>query len=202
MDYNNIKYVQATFTKWLSQVLVPYRTKLGKADQRMVLILDGHSTHRVQASLDFCAANNIDLCFLPAHTSHITQPLDVGVFNSYKAAYRRNGSNPKLNDIRIRILDVTSNAGKARIRMLGRALISHQQAVTAPHIRDAFYNTRVFPISKAHFINRTTSILGVPAHVRTDCAEVERNEEEEWLRNANAAGRIDISDQLLIVAEN
>lgn len=34
--------------------------------------------------IDFCEKNNILLYFLPPHTSHILQPLDVGVFHAYK----------------------------------------------------------------------------------------------------------------------
>ncbi len=35
-----------------------------------------------------CFMHNVYLCFLPAHTSHGLQPLDNGVFNLLKAAYR------------------------------------------------------------------------------------------------------------------
>ena len=34
--------------------------------------------------LQFCEKHHILLFFLPLHTSHLLQPLDVGVFNIYK----------------------------------------------------------------------------------------------------------------------
>jgi hypothetical protein len=36
-----------------------------------------------------CFLNNVYCCYLPAHRSHGLQPLDNGVFNASKAAYRR-----------------------------------------------------------------------------------------------------------------
>ena len=33
--------------------------------------------------------NNVYLLFLPAHTSHVLQPLDLGCFSSLKTTYRR-----------------------------------------------------------------------------------------------------------------
>jgi len=36
-----------------------------------------------------CFLNNVYCCYLPAHCSHGLQPLDNGVFNASKAAYRR-----------------------------------------------------------------------------------------------------------------
>ena len=55
----------------------------------MLLIQDGHSSH-VSIELIECArANDIHLLCLPAHTTHILQPLDVGVFKSFKAAFSK-----------------------------------------------------------------------------------------------------------------
>jgi hypothetical protein len=34
-----------------------------------------------------CMENDIDLLIMPAHCSHLFQPLDVGVFAAYKGAH-------------------------------------------------------------------------------------------------------------------
>ncbi|KAG6996916.1 hypothetical protein FocnCong_v015071 [Fusarium oxysporum f. sp. conglutinans] len=52
-----------------------------------LLILDGHGSHH---SLDFekyCQANKIITLFMPPHSSHLLQPLDVGCFSLLKKAY-------------------------------------------------------------------------------------------------------------------
>src|SRR5208337_4978963 len=36
-----------------------------------------------------CFLNNVYCCYLPAHCSYSLQPLDNGVFNTFKAAYRK-----------------------------------------------------------------------------------------------------------------
>lgn len=52
-----------------------------------MLVLDGHESH-INAEFDeYCKANNIIPLCLPAHSSHLTQPLDVGVFSPLKKAY-------------------------------------------------------------------------------------------------------------------
>ena len=53
-----------------------------------MLILDGHESHG-SASFDrACMKKNIIPLYLPAHASHLLQPLDVGCFGPLKNAYR------------------------------------------------------------------------------------------------------------------
>ena len=61
--------------------------------------MDGHGTHTMESSIDFCRNNMIDVCFMPARTLHILQPLDVGIFPSYKAAYRRAAKEREVDDV-------------------------------------------------------------------------------------------------------
>ena len=44
----------------------------------VVLLVDCHSTHIDLETSKLCKEQGILLCFLPKHSSHITQPLDVG----------------------------------------------------------------------------------------------------------------------------
>ena len=50
----------------------------------MLLIQDGHSSHISLELIEVASKNNIHLLCLPAHTTHVQQPLDVGVFSSFK----------------------------------------------------------------------------------------------------------------------
>ena len=54
--------------------------------KRRLLLLDGHGSHLIVKFIAFCLNKNIDLVVLPPHTSHILQPLDVGVFSPLKRA--------------------------------------------------------------------------------------------------------------------
>ena len=53
----------------------------------VLLIVDGHTTHIDVEISKFCKENGILLyCLLP-HSSHITQPLDVGFFGALKTSW-------------------------------------------------------------------------------------------------------------------
>ena len=54
-----------------------------------LLILDGHGSHITPEFDEFCSANRIISLCMPAHTSHLLQPLDVSCFSPLKAAYGR-----------------------------------------------------------------------------------------------------------------
>lgn len=49
-----------------------------------VLVLDGHASHVSFDVIKLARTLNIVLFQLPSHTSHITQPLDVAAFGSFK----------------------------------------------------------------------------------------------------------------------
>jgi hypothetical protein len=52
-----------------------------------LLVLDGHESH-LTSEFDYtCKENNIIRIYMPAHLSHLLQPLDVGCFGPLKKAY-------------------------------------------------------------------------------------------------------------------
>ena len=53
----------------------------------VVLLVDGHSSHIDIEVSKFCLENQILLYCLPAHSSNLLQPLDVGFFRSLKSAW-------------------------------------------------------------------------------------------------------------------
>jgi hypothetical protein len=52
-----------------------------------LLILDGHGSHATPEFDQFCTENKIITLCMPAHTSHLLQPLDVGCFSPLKTVY-------------------------------------------------------------------------------------------------------------------
>ncbi|OAQ58123.1 transposase [Pochonia chlamydosporia 170] len=72
---------------WLREVFIPETTPSKPSEPRL-LILDGHGSHVADDFMLECFKNNIYLLFLPEHSSHVLQPLDVGVFSAVKASYR------------------------------------------------------------------------------------------------------------------
>ena len=90
----------AIFKIWLRDVFLKAveakRTELrgliGDFDDRAVLILDGCSAHFSAQILQLLEANRVKMVFLVPHTSHLTQPLDLGIFGQVKSIIRSNAS--------------------------------------------------------------------------------------------------------------
>ena len=61
--------------------------------------MDGNSSHVTINVIELACENNIHLLWLPAHTSHILQPLDVGVFYSFKINYSKACKNYIINNV-------------------------------------------------------------------------------------------------------
>ena len=55
----------------------------------LLLVLDGHGSHITIDVIEFARSNNVHLLCLPSHTSHILQPLDIGVFKSLKRFFSK-----------------------------------------------------------------------------------------------------------------
>jgi hypothetical protein len=49
-----------------------------------MLLCDGYGSHLTYEFIQFCEKQRIVLFFIPPHSSHLLQPLDVGVFHVYK----------------------------------------------------------------------------------------------------------------------
>ena len=61
------------------EVFLP-QTKPNDPSEARLLIVDGHGSHTSDLFMATCYLNNVYLLFLPAHTSHMLQPLDLGSF--------------------------------------------------------------------------------------------------------------------------
>ncbi len=70
------------FLKWLHHFI-----KYAPEERPLILIMDQHETHVSKDVIMFCRENKVEILCLPAHTTHILQPLDIAVFNPLKTAF-------------------------------------------------------------------------------------------------------------------
>lgn len=76
----------ASFTDWVKNIVIPYfEDKEGKK----ILIGDNLASHLSLEVIKMCKEKNIHFVFLPANSTHITQPLDVAFFRPTKVAWRQ-----------------------------------------------------------------------------------------------------------------
>ena len=83
------------FIKWLAH----FASNVGcSKEQRCLLILDGHGSHKTLAAINFCRENGIDMIALPPHCTHKMQPLDRTFFKPVRSAYNSRCDNWMLNN--------------------------------------------------------------------------------------------------------
>ena len=99
---------------WLQKHFIPNATRKGAY---IMLVLDGHSSHLTPQFDKLCEENKIICLCMPAHASHLLQPLDVGCFSILKKAYgeligeeMRNGVNSIDKDDFLQIYPITRKA--------------------------------------------------------------------------------------------
>ena len=75
---------EESFVDWLKALFIPSLPPT----RPVLLILDGHKSHITYEVREIARDNNIHLLKLPPHTTHLLQPLDIGVFNRMKGTCR------------------------------------------------------------------------------------------------------------------
>ena len=59
------------------------------ATRPLLLLLDGHTSHYCPDTINLAAEQGVIIFTLPLNTTHLTQPLDKGVFGPFKQHWRR-----------------------------------------------------------------------------------------------------------------
>ena len=116
------------FLAWVDEVLVPgvkaRRRFLNlPTDSKALLILDGCHAH-IPEKFQELSKVHIDHHFLVPHSSHLTQPLDWGIFSSFKKILPSTQS-----------LDTNNKVGK----WMMHGLASLQKSATFSSIQNSFY---------------------------------------------------------------
>jgi len=124
-----------------------------------MIVLDGHESHHSVQFEEFCKEKNIVALCLPAHSSHLTQPLDVGCFSVLKRAYGRELE----SFIRAHINHIT----KTEFFIAFKA--AHFNTMTPDNIKSGFRGAGLVPydpqavLSKLDVKLRTPTPTGPPA---------------------------------------
>ena len=74
--------------EWLRRFYEPHSQMLISPGKERLLIPDGHSSHVNKQLIDFCESHNVALFWLSPHSTHLLQPLDIGLFGPLQHFYR------------------------------------------------------------------------------------------------------------------
>ena len=135
-DLRNWKYDYSTngwfkskiCLRWLREVFIPESQPRNKNYWRL-LILDANFMHTAWS-------NKIQLIYLPSHTSHRTQPLDLAVFALLKTAHAQQTA--KLNNY-------DHSAPIQKRRFLSSYCAASDKSITARNIRAGFKKAGIWP---------------------------------------------------------
>jgi len=88
-----------SFYKYVTNVFFKH-LKANNCEFPVILYVDGHSSLFSLPLIKFCAENKIELVKLCSNSTHILQPLDVGLLNPLKDAYKKVNKNWRIqNDV-------------------------------------------------------------------------------------------------------
>lgn len=74
---------------WFKDGFVPWaKSRLDNPDDKILLIFDGHNSHKTNELIDYTYEHGIYLYNLPPHTTHKLQPLDARIFAAVDRAWK------------------------------------------------------------------------------------------------------------------
>jgi hypothetical protein len=123
---------------WLQKVFIPLTAPEDPSEWRL-LVIDGHHTHTTVDFMWECFSNKVYIVFLPAHTSHMLQPLDVAVFGPLKTAFKKHLSQQGGHD---------SSSIVAKKRFLYCYHRARLDTLTETNICSGWRATGLWPLSK------------------------------------------------------
>ncbi|SCO78479.1 related to transposase [Fusarium oxysporum] len=130
-----------------------------------LLILDGHESHLSADFEIYCEENKIITLYMPPHSSHLLQHLDVGCFGPLKKAYGRE----------IEHLIRRSITHISKIEFFPAVYAAFQATMTEKNIKGGFKGARLVPFDLKSVISKLDVQLRTPTP-----AEEEAHEAQSW----------------------
>lgn len=132
-----------TFEDWFLSVALPY---LRRKEGKKVMIGDNLGSHMSLRIIEECEQNNIAFIFLPAHSTHVCQPMDVAVFGPVKKQWRKILKNWKVMN--------TGVVPKSMIPRLLSELTAALDANMENNIRAGFTGSGIIPLDPQRVIRK------------------------------------------------
>ena len=124
------KYLKGHFFKF-----IPRR----EPDEHLLLLLDGHKSHISIDLVEWAKTQNIILFVLPAHTSHVLQPMDVACYGPFQKMF---------NSFCHKHTRQTSSS-VTRYYICGLACSTYNKALSCDNFISAFNKTGIYPLDRS-----------------------------------------------------
>jgi hypothetical protein len=103
----------------------------------LLLVVDGAKTHVSAAAIDYAIANNIHIACLPAHSSHLLQVADLGLFGPFKHYLKQGCEQHPRDDKNI-----------TRYDMIQIIMEAWYKSMTKDNIISAFKKSGIYPFDR------------------------------------------------------
>jgi hypothetical protein len=131
-----------------------------------MLVFDGHGSHETAEFDDICAKNNIITLCMPAHSSHLLQPLDVACFAVLKRSYGR-------------FVERRSRQGWHhfdKLDFLATFPHAHKEAFKSETIKSGFAASGIVPYNPERVLEKLNIQLKTPTPPGSQCS----NSQSSW----------------------
>ena len=102
----------------------------------VLVLYDGHKSHINLGLIDWAKNEYIILFILPAHTSHVLQPLDVGCFGPFEKIY---------NNVSHKFMRENIGQRITRYNVCSLGCTAYSKALTASNLQSLFRKTGIHP---------------------------------------------------------
>jgi hypothetical protein len=116
-----------------------------------MLVINSHKSHDSLDFQQYCKDNKIITVYIPPHSSHLLQPLNIGCFSPLKKAYRHQAENL----IRNQITHIT------KTKFLPCFIAAFKASFTPSNIQGGFQGAGLVPF------NPQRVIIGLNVKLRT-----------------------------------
>ena len=122
--------------------------------QPVLFIMDGHGSHMSIDLIELARSNGVHILCLPSHTMHVLQPLDVGVYKSFKSHFSKACSKC-----------LAANPGRVTTSNKLASLVTEAwpQSHTPLNVMSGFKKSGIFPLNPSEVTDYT--IETIPATV-------------------------------------
>ncbi|XP_061174843.1 uncharacterized protein LOC133183985 [Saccostrea echinata] len=126
------------FQTYLSEHFLKYVQRPNE-NQPILILYDGHRSHINLTLVDWAKQHNIVLFVLPAHTSHVLQPLDLGCFGPFQEIY-----NAECH----KFLRENPSSKITRYNICSLACKAYAHALSQGNLQSSFRRAGIFPFDK------------------------------------------------------
>ncbi|BDA42739.1 probable Jerky protein homolog-like at N-terminal half [Coccomyxa sp. Obi] len=135
------------FTMYMRDLLLPETAELRSNGKGILLLLDNFGAHLDPRVLQMAVDNGIHMLAFPPHSTHLLQPLDVGIMQPLKHLYTQAFSRWQMADP-LNSTKVVSTQMSLEILCLPQSspTSAWDAANNANNIKSAFFKSGIFPI--------------------------------------------------------